>query len=530
MVVADIREILVQWDAGATRSQIARALGYSRPTVRKYVDAAARLGLSPGQRRRNEAEWEQLTTAAIAQVAQQRPSGAVRQDVAAYHAYLDQHVGQVKLSVLHQRLRDEEGLRASWGSFYRYIRATWPARLARGPQATVRLADPPPGAEAQVDFFYVRRWFDPEAGRERKLYAFLMTLSHSRHAFLYPVLAEDGEAWLAGHSEAFAFFGGVPKRIVPDNLTAGILKADRYDPRLNRAYGELARYYGCLVDPARARHPKDKPRVERNVQYARDSFFAGRDFATLAQMRREARRWSLQVAGPRVHGTTGEVPLTVFRLREAPALLPLPPTPWEAVSWVQAKLRPDCHLVVGKTEYSAPYQHIGAYLDVRLGRSTVQIYAGQTLLTTHDRIARGRATRLEHYPPAGQAFLRATPRACVEAAQTIGAATTRLVQGLLQDETTHHLREAQAVLRLCERYAAADLEHACSLALESGDGRLRTVRGLLDRGVRQLEPAAATPVTPTSGAFLRGPETFAAYSTTEPEPATAHVASPEVPA
>lgn len=513
--MADIREILVQWDAGETLSQIARSLGYSRPTVRKYVQAAARLGLSPGQRRRDETEWEQVAAAAVAYVAQQRPAGAVRQDVAGFQTYLEQHVGQVKLSVLHQRLRDEEGLRASWGSFYRYVRATWPERLARGPQATVRLADPPPGAEAQVDFFYVRRWFDPEAGRERKLYAFLMTLSHSRHTFLYPVFAEDSEAWLSGHVEAFRFFGGVPKRLVPDNLTAGILKADRYDPRLNRAYGELARYYGCLIDPARVRHPKDKPRVERTVQYARDSFFVGRDFATLAQMRQDARRWALEVAGPRVHGTTGEVPLTVFQRREHVALLPLPPTPWEVVQWTQAKLRPDCHLRVGTVDYSAPSQHIGQYLDVRLGRSTVQIYAGQTLLTTHDRITHGRATRLEHYPPAGQAYLRATPRACVAAAQDIGPAATRLVQGLLQDETTQHLREAQAVLRLGEHATTADLERACRLAWESGDGRLRTVRGLLERGVQQLDPAASTPVAPTSGAFLRGPESFAGYSPTE---------------
>lgn len=513
MVVADIREILVQWDAGEDFSHIARALGYSRPTVRKYVQAAARLGLDPGQRRRDEAAWDQLAAAAVAHVAQQRPPGAVTQDVATYHAYLEQHVGQVQLTVLHQRLRDEQGLRASWGAFYRYIRATWPDRLVRTPRATVRLNDPQPGTEAQVDFFYVGRWFDPDAQRERKLYAFLMTLSHSRHTFLYPVLAEDSDAWLSGHVEAFRFFGGVPKRIVPDNLTAGVLKADRYDPRLNRAYGELARYYGCVIDPARVAHPKDKPRVERTVQYARNSFFVGRDFATLAQMRSAARCWALEVAGPRTHGTTGEAPLTVFQVREQATLLPLPPTPWEAVTWTQAKLRSDCHLRVGTAEYSAPYQQIGRSLDVRLSRSSVHIYDGQTLLTSHDRLAHGRATRLEHYPPAGQAFLHAHPRACVEQASAIGPATTRLVQGLLQDETTHHLREAQAVLRLTDAHPAAALEHACRLALESGDGRLRTVRGLLAHAVQQLEPTLPPPSTPSAGACLRGPETFAGYAT-----------------
>lgn len=509
--MADIKEILVQWDAGADLSAIARALGYSRPTVRKYVRAAAQVGLTPGQRRRDEATWDRLTAAAINQVATQRPPGAVTGDVSRYHAYLDLHIGAVHLTTLHQRLCAEQGLRASWGTFYRYVRATWPDRMVRTPQATVRLDDPPPGSEAQVDFFYVGRWFDPEAGRERKLYGFLMTLSHSRHSFLYPVLAEDSAAWLAGHIEAFTFFGAVPKRIVPDNLSAGILKADRYDPRLNRAYGELARYYACTIDPSRVAHPKDKPRVERTVPYARDSFFAGRTFASLAQMRADARCWVLEVAGTRTHGTTREQPLVAFQVREQPAMLALPPTPWEPVAWLRAKLRHDCHLVALRAEYSAPHRYIGQDLDVRVGRTMVHIYAGAELLTTHVRKERGRSTRLEHYPAAGQAFLRQGPRVCVEQARAIGPAATTLVQGLLITETTHQLREAQAVLRLVQRYPAERLDQACALALASGNGRLRTVRGLLDQAITSLEPPADAPPTPTSGAFLRGPATFAGY-------------------
>lgn len=509
--MADIKEILVQWDAGEDLSAIARTLGYSRPTVRKYVRAAERLGLTPGQRRRDEATWDRLTADALTQVAAQRPPGAVTGDVSRFHGYLDLHVGRVHLTTLHQRLRDEQGLQASWGTFYRYVRATWPDRMLRTPQATIRLDDPPPGSEAQVDFFAAGRWFDPEAGRERRLYGFLMTLSHSRHSFLYPVLAEDSAAWLAGHIEAFTFFGAVPRRIVPDNLTPGILKADRYDPRLNRAYGELARYYGCTIDPSRVAHPKDKPRVERTVPYARDSFFAGRSFASLTQMRADARRWAIEVAGTRIHGTTREQPLVAFRMREQPAMLAVPPTPWEPVLWVRARLRRDCHLVVGKAEYSVPHRYIGRDLDVRVGRTLVHIYDGAELLTTHPRKERGRSTRLEHYPAAGQAFLRAGPRACVEQAQAIGPATTRLVQGLLITETTHQLREAQAVLRLVPRYPANRVEQACALALESGDGRLRTVRGLLDHAIAQLDPPADAPTTPVAGAFLRGPDTFAGY-------------------
>jgi transposase len=508
--MADVKEILVQWDAGLGVSAIAQALGYSRPTVRKYVEAGQRAGLRRGERRRSEASWERLVAETIRRVSHQREPGIVAKEVAAYHDYLAVRVGEVRPSVLFQRLRDEHGLAASWGSFYRYLRAQWPDHLRQAPRLTVRHDDPLPGAEAQVDFFYVGRWLDPELERPRKLYAFLLTLSHSRHAFLYPVLAEDGAAWLGGHVAAFSFFGGVPHRLVPDNLTAGVSKASRYDPRLNRAYGELVRYYGCIVDPARVATPTDKPRVERTVSYARDSFFRGRldEFRSLASMREGAERWALDVAGQRRHGTTGEQPLRVFREREQARLLPLPPAPWELVRWTQAVVHPDCHVYVARVGYSVPYQYVGKRLEVRIGARLVELYTGTTLIWTHARRERGRATVLAHYPEGAQAFLRATPQACLLKAQTIGSATEQTVRALLELHALHNLRQVQGILRLAERFDAERVERACVRALAVGDGRYQTVRGILERGLEDV-PLDEEPVAlPPSGAYLRGADAF----------------------
>ncbi len=501
--VADVKEILVHWDAGVGVSTIARTLGYSRPTVRKYIRAAQYAGVVRGSRHHSETQWERLAQAALAQVAQQRAPGAAAAEVAAFHDYLAHRVGSMHLTVLHQRLRDEHGLRASWGTFYRYVRRHWPECLRSAPRATVYLDDPPPGSEAQVDFFYVGSWFDPEAQRTRRLYAFLMTLSYSRHQFLYPVLAEDTAAWLEAHVAAFSFFGGVPQRMVPDNLTAGIRKADRYDPRLTRAYGELARYYGCLIDPSRVAHPKDKPRVERGVSYARESFFRGREFTSLVEMRAAAVRWSREVAGQRIHGTTGRQPLVVFQQEEQRALLPLPPQPWQPVCWTSAVVHADCHLQVQGVRYSVPHPYVGQRLEVRLSPQTVEIYAGPTLVTTHLRAQQGRVTRLEHYPEGAQAFLRMTPEACLAQAHAIGPATTTLIRELLDLPVRYRLREAQAVLRLADTFAER-LEAACQRALAVGDGRYRTVRGILERGTDRMA-LEANPVPQPVGAFLRGP-------------------------
>lgn len=521
--VPDIKAVLVAWEAGQSVSAIARMLGYTRPTVRKYIAAARRLQVQPAPTsdgKRSDLEWEALAQTVQERLAHHRPAGVATAEVAAFHAYLGERVGQVPLTVLHQRLHDERGLRASWRTFYRYVAAHWPERLHSAPQTrvTVRLCDPPPGEEAQVDFFFVGRWTDPTTGQAHRLSAFLMTLSHSRHQFLYPVLHEDEATWLEGHVAAFAFFGGVPRRLVPDNLTAGIRKADRYDPRLNRAYSELTRYYGCLVDPARVAHPKDKPRVERAVPYARASFFAGREFASLEQMRCQAVRWAREVAGTRVHGTTGERPLEAFEQRERAALLSLPPTPWELATWTRATVHLDCHLSAGGARYSVPHRYVGQRLEVRLGARMVAIYDGAELVTTHVRQRCGHATRLEHYPQGAQAFLRATPAVCHERAAQVGPATLALVEPLLASRLLHHLREVQALLRLAQSYSPTRLETACARALAAGDGRLRTVRGLLESGRDQLAPEREAELigeptlrgTRTTGAFLRGPTAFTA--------------------
>src|SRR5262249_33731509 len=158
---------------------------------------------------------DRLAQAAIGQVAKQRVRGPATCEVAQYHDYLERRIGTAPLTVLHQRLRDEQDLQASWRTFHRYVRAQWPERLRSAPPPTIRLEDPPPGEEAQVDFFYVGFWHDPAVGRQRTLYAFLMTLAHSRHQFLYPCLAEDATAWQEGHIAALHFLGGSPRRVVP---------------------------------------------------------------------------------------------------------------------------------------------------------------------------------------------------------------------------------------------------------------------------------------------------------------------------
>jgi transposase len=297
--VIDIVEILVHWYAGRSQHELAASLAVDRKTIRKYTASAIAAGVVPGGPARSRDEWAVLVRGWFPELVDTRLRQVTWPGIEVHRDYVvEQLRAGVTAATVHQRLRDEHGLDASVASFRRWVRANLPEEMRR--DGVRVLGDTPaPGHEAQVDYGRLGMWTDPATGKRATAWAFVMVLSHSRHMFVRPVLRMDQRAWTEAHVEAFRFFGGVPERIVPDNLATGVERADLYDPKLNRAYAELAEHYGVLVDPARARKPRDKPRVERPMPYVRDSLWRGRQFTSLAEMQAEAVRWCTQVAGVR---------------------------------------------------------------------------------------------------------------------------------------------------------------------------------------------------------------------------------------
>ncbi len=509
--VIDVVELLRHWQAGDNVSQIARALGLDRRTVRKYVSRAEAAGLIPDGAPVSPAEWAANVRRWFPELSDPRARSSVHGQIAPFHDYIEKSLPTTTLATIYQRLHDEHGLTVSVASLRRYVRSEF-AELGAEEQATVLRDDPPPGAEAQLDYGHLGSWLDPVSGNRRRVWGFIMVLSFSRHLFCYPVLRMTQDEFLAAHVAAFAFFGGCPHRLVPDNLGSGVLKPDLYDPRLNRGYAELSHHYGCLVDPARVAHPKDKPRVERLVPYVRDSFFSGRQFADLAAMRSQAALWSHAVAGQRAaRPLAGAQPETVFRALEAEHLLALPQRPFEAATWQTAKVSPDCHLCVGGALYSVPFRYIGQRLDVRLTDAMVFIYADAELVKSHVRVSKGRrSTDWQDYPAAKAAFFMRTPTWCRKRAAELGPAVAELVSELLGEQVLHRLRSAQGVLHLADSYGAERLELACALALNVGDPSYRTVRGILKAGREQLTAEQEIPA-PLAPAHLHGPDTLFAH-------------------
>jgi transposase len=427
--------------------------------------------------------------------------------IAAHHEFItDMLKAGVTQATIHQRLRDEHGLTASVASLKRYVAANLPEEVRRDRVVVLRdEADVPPGEEAQIDYGHLGYWTDPMSGKRRRVWAFVMVLACSRHMFVRPVLTMDQAAWTEAHVEAFRFFAGVPKRLVPDNLRTGVDRPDLYDPKINRSYAELATHYGALVDPARSRKPRDKARVERPMPYVRDSFWRGREFTSLAGMQAAAIDWCLQVAGRRAcRPLSGAAPASVFAAVEAEALQPLPAKPFVLATWSTATVGPDIHAKVGRTIYSIPWRYLGQRVDARATATMVQFFHNGQLIATHGRKPQGKQTDLGHYPPEKIAFRMRTPAWCRNRAAEIGPAATQVINGLLEVNALFRLRAAQGVLGLADKHATVRLEAACRRAVDVGDPSYRTVKGILVAGA-ETDPPPPAAGDGGAAAHLHGP-------------------------
>jgi transposase len=508
--VIDVTEILVHWHAGRSLSEMSQSLGVDRKTLRKYVGPAADAGIVPGGPAKSEEEWAELVRGWFPELADTRLRQVTWPAIAEHRDYIVQQLeAKVRMSTIHQRLRDERGLAASVASFRRYVNANLPEEIRRSQVTVWNPYRSEAGEQAQIDYGQLGRWRDPVTGKLRTVQAFVMVLACSRHMFVRPVLTMDQRSWTECHVAAFGFFGGVPARLVPDNLKTGVDKQDLYDPKVNRSYAEMAAHYGCLIDPARALKPRDKARVERPMPYVRDSFWRGREFASLPQMQAAAVRWSLDVAGQRhCRPLEGAAPAAVFEAAEKDTLRPLPAEPFVLATWATAKIGPDIHAQVDRVLYSIPWPHIGKTADVRVTGTMVQFFIGGQLVKTHPRKMRGKQTDFGDYPPEKIAFHMRTPAWCRRQAAGIGPACEQVIAGLLAENALYRLRSAQGVIGLADKHDPARLEAACAKAITAGDPSYRTVKGILAAGTdRDTLPAAAG--DGGAPAFLRGPASFA---------------------
>ena len=501
----DCCEIWQHWHAGDSLRALERNLGVDRHTLRKYIGIAQAAGYELGQPGVTLAEWQALYRQAFPQLMPAHPAHAL---LAPYHDRIVAGLATNSATTVWRRLVRDTGCSVSLATFRRYCRTL--AATPRAADVTVWRPDPPPGQEVQVDYRLMGPWTDPRTHQRRRIGAFSMVWARSRYQFVWLTPTMDQAAWCIAHVAAFAFFGAVPHRVVLDNLTTGVVKADWYDPQLNKSYAELAASYDFLIDPARVAHPKDKARVERLMPFVRDAFWRGEAWPSVEAMNAAAVQWCRDEAGQRTHGTTGRRPAEYFPTEAAAAAHPVPPHPWDLATGTTAKVGPDARCQVQRVLYSVPWRYLGRRLNVRVSARAVRFYWQGECVKIHPRGHRGDRPVDDpaDFPPDKLAYSMATPTRCRAQAATLGPHVVTVVDQLLATATSAHLRQVLGILRLAETYGAARLDAACHRADTLGDPRYPTIRTILLKAWDQQPLPAAGPTAPAAGALLRGASQF----------------------
>jgi transposase len=506
VAVTEIREVLRAWLTGAGLRRVAAQAGVDRKTARRYVAAAVAAGLA------RDGGAGQLTDGLVGQVAEVvrpvRPGGhglgwerleACRAEI---EAWVKEGLTVVKIGVLLER----RGIVVPYRTLHRFCAER--CGYGRAAAATVRVADGEPGAECQLDFGYLGMLFDPVTGRERKVHALIFTACYSRHMFVWLSFTQTLAALVAGCEAAWVFFGGVFKVLIPDNASAIVADADAVNPRFTVGWLDYAQHCGFATDPARVRSPKDKPKVERAVQYVRGNFFAGEHFTGLADAQARAEAWCRDVAGMRIHGTIQDRPAEVFAEQEAGALLPLS-LPYDVPVFATVKVHRDFHVEVGRALYSAPKEYLGCHLDARADSALVKLFHRGQLVKTHPRQQPGRrVTDPADLPAEKTTYAMRDVTALARAARRHGDAIGVYAERLLDtDLPWTKMRQVYRLLGLVRRYGPGTVDQACTRALEVDVVSVTKISSMLEKATENTPPPPR-PAAAATARFARDPAEY----------------------
>lgn len=356
---------------------------------------------------------------------------------------------------------------------------------------------------------------DTETGKMIDAYVFVAALPYSGYGYVEAFLSTNQSAWLTAHVNAYEYFGGVTRILVPDNLKTGIIKHTKNEIVFNKAYQELAEHYGTAIIPTRVRTPKDKATVEGLVGTISTYILAAirnERFFSLAELNAVIRK-RLHDFNHKPFQRKDGSRATLFA-DERQSLLSLPRAPFELSEWRSATVQYNYHVLVADNYYSVPFDYIRRKVDVRLTRNTIEVFADNNRISSHIRVHGKRGvyvTADEHMPPNHQAYERYDADYFRQNAGEIGANTAAVVESILTSYKVEQqgFKACMALLKTSGQYGDHRLENACAKALSySPRPSYKTIQAILKTGQDKLTETAETPPASSEHSFTRGADYY----------------------
>ena len=478
---------------GWSRRRIARELGIDRETVGRHLGRANPAIPAPGPvdaTVSNPAIPAPGSGDLPAQGPEANPAipptGSVagrRSQCEAFRAVIGVGIEQgLSAQRIYQDLVSDHAFAGNYTAVKRFVR-----RLRPTAELPFRRWESEPGEEAQIDFGQ-GAWVIDESGRRRRPHLLRVILSHSRKGYSEAMWRQTTEQFIRGLENAFRSFGGVPAKLVVDNLRAAVKRVDWYEPELNPKVRDFCAHYGTVMLPTRPAMPRHKGKVEAGVKYGQNNALKGREFASLAAQNLHLADWERTVADTRLHGTTRRQVGRQFRGVEQPRLQPLPAGLFPVFSEGRRSVHRDGHIELEKAYYSVPPEYMGLEVWVRWEARLVRIFDDRMKpIALHARADPGGfRTDDAHIHSHKRAWLERGVDWMLGRAAIMGGACGAWTKAMYAVRGVEGIRVLQGFLGLADKHPVGAIEVAAQRALDQGAWRLRELKVLLAQPSPQL--------------------------------------------
>ncbi|MCP5021565.1 MAG: IS21 family transposase [bacterium] len=360
------------------------------------------------------------------------------------------------------------------------------------PEAFLRLTTLP-GEQAQVDWGHFGQVTVGKA--TRKLMAFVMTLSYSRHTYLRFFHESHMPVFLRGHVEAFEFFGGVARTLLYDNLKSAVTSRVGDAVQWNETLLACAKHYRFGPRVAAPYRGNEKGRVERRIRYIRDNFFAAREWTNLTDLNIEARQWCLEVAAKRPWPDDTDKTVEEAFSEEQARLIDLPDDALPTFERVEVGVGKTPYVRFDRNDYSVPHAHVRQRLLVLADEDRVRVCDGQQVVAEHARsFDKGRRVEDKAHIDALLAEKRAAHHLHGQGRLQAAVPTTEAFLHRAA-ERGHNMGSVTArMLELLDQYGPQDLAAVMVELNERETVHVPSVRQLLEQRRRALSRPPPTKV------------------------------------
>jgi len=493
VTMVEVKEVLRLWRERVPTKRLAAQLGLDPKTVRRYLRAAAAAGIAADAGALTDDDVREVLLAL--QPTGGRPRGDGWAQCAAQREAIRHWLTDGLRLTKIRKLLARQGVVIAYPTLYRFA----VLELQFGQTATtLPVLDGDPGQELQIDTGWVGWLMPPPPAPRRRFRAWIFSAVCSRHRFVYPTFEETTARAIEACEAAWAFYGGIFHVLIPDNTKAIITQADPLAPRITPAFLEYAQARHFHIDAARAKHARDKARVERAVPGVRDDCFAGEILTTLDDARAHAQQWCLEEYGLRRHSRTQRRPREHFETEERAALGPAPTTPYDIPLWSEPKVARDQLASVAKATYSIPHAYVGQILTARADSHIVRFYVRGLLIKTHPRQSPGgRSIDASDYPVERSVYALRNVDALRRQAEQISAIVGRYAAALLDSPLPWtRMRRVYALLGLVRRFGAARVSETCAVALAADMLDVKRLQRMLEYGIAPLAATSPPRVLP----------------------------------